>query len=76
MAKTEYKVGETFQFGLETLKRVEGTSCERCMLDSDIWNSFCFHDYHIEHAGPCVMKDRKDQTAVIFIEVEETGKQE
>jgi hypothetical protein len=76
MAKAEYKVGETFQFGLKTLKCVEGTSCKRCMFDSDIWNSFCFHNYHIEYVGPCAMKDRKDQTAVIFIEVEETDKQE
>lgn len=36
MAKAECKVGETFQFGLKTLKCVEGTSCKRCMFDSDM----------------------------------------
>ena len=34
MAKTEYKVGETFQFGLKTLQCVEGEGnyCANCFL--------------------------------------------
>ncbi len=32
MAKTEYKVGETFQFGLKTLKCVEGEWKLLCKL--------------------------------------------
>lgn len=34
MAKTEYKVGETFQFGLKTLKCVdngEEEGCDNCI---------------------------------------------
>lgn len=76
MAKTEYKVGEIFQFGLKTLKCVEGTSCKECMFYLDVWDSFCLHNDHIEYVGPCVKKYRKDRTDVIFIEVEETDKQE
>lgn len=70
MAKTEFEVGETFQFGLKTLKCVEGTSCKRCMFNSDIWGSFCFYNYHIKYVGPCAKEDREDRTGVIFIEVE------
>ena len=76
MAKTEYKVGETFQFGLKTLKCVEGIKCIECAFYNHAWDSFCFNNIHIEYIGSCAKKDREDHTDVIFIEVEETDKQE
>ena len=69
MAKTEYKVGETFQFGLKTLKCVEAEkNCEGCIL-TDIENCN-------EFVGSCYPNTREDHKDVIFIEVEETNKQE
>lgn len=65
MAKTEYKVGETFQFGLKTLKCVHDKiyECENCALRSI--------DNDCEHfVGPCTANSRTDGLAVIFIEVE------
>lgn len=66
MAKTEYKVGETFQFGLKTLKCVHDKiyECENCALRSV--------DNNCEHfVGPCTANSRTDGLAVIFIEGEE-----
>lgn len=66
MAKTEYKVGETFQFGLKTLKCVHDKiyECENCALRSV--------DNNCEHfVGPCTANSRTDGLAVIFIEAEE-----
>ncbi len=68
MAKTGYKVGETFQFGLKTLKCVEaGENREGCILTN---NEDCN-----EFVGSCYPNTREDHEDVIFIEVEETGKQ-
>lgn len=67
MAKTEYKVGETFQFGLKTLKCVEGyDNCVGCAIASLI-------DCH-KFIGECSAHLREDFRDVIFIEVEETDK--
>lgn len=71
MAKKEYKVGETFQFGLKTLKCVEGDRCSECAFSNELWDQFCLNKIHVEYIGPCVKKDREDRTGVIFIEVEE-----
>lgn len=70
MAKTEYKVGETFQFGLKTLKCVEHKSCNcyECALQ-EIYECNYF-------VGECDEFNRTDKKNVIFIEVEETDKQE
>ena len=71
MAKTEYKVGETFQFGLKTLKCVEAENgCYRCALcDIECIDLDAF-------IGTCASIGRSDNNNVIFIEVEETDKQE
>lgn len=66
MAKTEYKVGETFQFGLKTLKCVHDKiyECENCALRS-------MDDDCERFVGPCTANSRTDGLAVIFIEGEE-----
>ena len=71
MANTEYKVDETFQFGLKTLKCVEGDGCSECAFFNEVWDPSCLNKIHVEYVGPCVKKDREDRTDVIFIEVEE-----
>ena len=76
MAKTEYKVGETFQFGLKTLKCVEqdwGT-CDNCFLQLFSENGCGFLNDHV--VGHCSKFFREDDNSVIFIEVEETDKQD
>lgn len=68
MTKTEYKVGETFQFGLKTFKCVEHGYCHECVLQKiDECNYF---------VGECDEFNRTDKKNVTFIEVEETDKQE
>lgn len=73
MTKTEYKVGETFQFGLKTLKCVDNGEEEGC-------DNCIFHDMKCvdldEFTGPCAKGLREDGKRVAFIEVEETDKQE
>nr|DAS27142.1 MAG TPA: hypothetical protein [Caudoviricetes sp.] len=76
MEKTEYKVGETFQFGLKTLKCVEGNGnyCANCFLQQ-FAEYGC--DFLIDYVvGYCSKLLRTDDNDVIFIEVEETDKQE
>lgn len=72
----EYKVGETFQFGLKTLECVEQEwgNCDNCFLQP-------FAEYGCElltdcAVGYCDKLRRSDNKAVAFIEVEETNKQE
>lgn len=69
MAKTEFEVGETFQFGLKTLKCVEAEeNCTGCVIASLMdCNKF---------VGECSPHCREDFRDVIFIEIEETDKQE
>lgn len=76
MAKTEYKVGETFQFGLKTLQCVEGEEnfCANCFLQSFSGDGCGFLNDHM--VGGCSNFFREDKKNVIFIEVEETDKQE
>lgn len=76
MAKTEYKVGETFQFGLKTLKCVERewSTCDNCFLQLFSENRCRFLNDHV--VGHCSKFFREDKKSVIFIEVEETDKQD
>lgn len=76
MAKTEYKVGETFQFGLKTLMCVEqeGIFCANCFLQPFSEDGCGFLTDHV--VGHCNKFFREDNKSVIFIEVEETDKQE
>lgn len=71
MAKTEFEVGETFQFGLKTLKCVEAVEgCYGCALrDIECIDLDAF-------IGTCASIGRSDNKQVIFIEAKETNKQE
>lgn len=66
--KTEFNIGETFKFGLVTLKCVQNDnheSCDGCYLykvDACAYNN--------EYVGPCVASRRKDKENVIFVKVE------
>lgn len=72
----EYKVGETFQFGLKTLECVEqeGNFCANCFLQLFSEDGCEFLNDHV--VGYCSKFFREDKKSVIFIEVEETDKQE
>lgn len=69
MKKKEYKIGETFQFGLKTLKCVEAVEgCYGCALrDIECIDLDTF-------IGTCTSIGRSDNEQVIFIEVKETDK--
>lgn len=68
----EYKVGEVFQFGKKKLKCVLGT-CDKCVM-RHVDSIGC--DVMSDYLGNCKANDRSDNKNVIFIEVEETDKQE
>lgn len=67
MKKTEFKIGETLQLGLLTLKCVKAdytySRCEQCFL------SDCCQCMDI--AGNCRYNNREDKTDVIFKLVED-----
>lgn len=67
MAKKEFKIGETFQFGFVKLKcEVGHNRCDGCALfDIDYCENLC------AFIGECDAKYRKDKTDVIFVKVEE-----
>lgn len=63
--KTEFKVGETFQFGLDILKCVSSTGtqgCDDCFLGP--YNT-------CRHCGDCDRSERSDNQDVIFIKIGE-----
>lgn len=65
----EYKVGEVFQFGMKKLKCVEAVkNCAGCVVASLIDCK--------KFVGECSAHRREDFRDVIFIEIEETDKQE
>lgn len=69
----EYKIGETFQYGLVKLRCIKAPcesrfeSCYRCVFYDD-WNDTCLGDRFV---GECERREREDKTDVIFEEVEE-----
>lgn len=71
MTKDEFKnldIGETFQLGYHKL-RVEETSssCKNCYMN-EIGSCDKFYDYGL--IPECIDRDRKDEKAVIFREIE------
>lgn len=73
MKKTEFAVGETFQFGLKKLKVVEQPPSPRCT--KCLFYGFCepdyFQDYILPLVGECVSYERSDKKNVMFVEVED-----
>ena len=71
MAKTEFKVGETFQLGLIKLrakKTGKGVNpCRRCFISE--LTSDCRVFKHV--IGECIGLKREDRIDVIFVKVEE-----
>lgn len=71
--KTEFKIGETFQYGLAKLKCVKAPcnyqieSCYQCALYYN-WEDMCLGQ---EFVGNCNKREREDKTDVIFVKVEE-----
>lgn len=69
MAKTEFKIGEIFQFGLIKLKCVEYKGihpCEECFFHCK-----CLRALTKILVGCCDKYRREDKTDVIFVKVEE-----
>lgn len=68
--KTEFKIGEEFQFGLIKLKCIKepgnDNPCQGCYFNNN-FGSLC----HLDVAGNCCKLDRTDKTGVIFVEVNE-----
>lgn len=68
MAKKEFKIGEVFQCGLVWLKCKKAfNGCDLCFLCEGI----IFQDDCKVLVGECGKRERKDNTDVIFVEVEE-----
>lgn len=67
MAKTEFKIGETFQCGLTKLRcekaREEGY-CTGCFLEENL-------DCDVRIVGNCAASCREDKQYIIFVKVEE-----
>ena len=67
--KTEFKIGEEFQFGLIKLKcmKEQGNDdpCQGCYFN-DNFEPLC----HSDIVGDCCKLDRKDKTGVIFVRVD------
>lgn len=70
MKKKEFKVGETFQFGLIKLRAVERTyCCKGCyFLDND--DMQCGEEVE-KIVGHCTSSERSDGKSVAFVKVEE-----
>lgn len=67
MAKKEFKIGETFQCGLVTLKCTKNTNaCEGCFFD---YPYGCGKDN--DTIGSCLQEERVDKTSVIFAKVDD-----
>lgn len=60
----EYKIGEVFQFGKKKLKCVKGWRCSDCAM-----NDLEECEPISRFLGACKLKDREDQTGVIFVEL-------
>ena len=66
--KTEYKIGNKFQFGLIKLQCVKAKNkCEGCYLDYTDICSFAISSC----IGNCKSEKRKDKQNVIFTEVKD-----
>ena len=68
MAKTEFKVGETFQLGLVKVRVVKDDvySCSKCIFNG---TKLCGNIYPL--TGSCFSDRREDGQDVIFVKVED-----
>lgn len=68
MAKTEFKVGETFQCGLIKLKCVKMKDCEKCYFED-----YCILGLKQSKSihGECLAEKRFDKKDVVFIKVKD-----
>ena len=69
MAKKEFKVGETFQYGLAKLKVVKAEKVGTCTGCDLVGLEYCTAVQ--EFIGSCYRGDREDKNDVIFVKVEE-----
>lgn len=69
MEKKEFKIGESFQYGLVKLKCVKAKN-EKDACDGCIFKSHDCLDYKV-FAGRCQSYLREDKTDVIFVEVKD-----
>lgn len=70
MKKEEYEIGEVFQCGLVTLKCESSVSnCDKCYFQGF---TNCA-EINRKITGSCIRPERKDNTDVIFVEVDEYG---
>lgn len=68
--KKEFKIGETFQFGLIKLKVVKSTkwnSCEGCYMTNLPGQCKSYYDL----IGKCLRGEREDKTDILFVKVED-----
>lgn len=69
MAKTEFKVGEEFDFGLMKLKvekRTPWDGCCKCVFHN---TKLC--KYIDKYIGSCFDFKRSDKTDIVFVKMEE-----
>ena len=66
----ERKIGETFEFNGKSYVTREGESCEGCAFKDENCNVMT-HTYFL---GKCTASERTDYNSVIFVEVDEEGK--
>lgn len=66
----ERKIGETFEFNGKSYVTREGESCEGCAFKDKNCNVMT-HTYFL---GECTTSERTDCNSVIFVEVDEEGK--
>ena len=66
----ERKIGETFEFKGKSYVTREGESCEGCAFKDENCNVIT----HANFLGECTTSERTDHNSVIFVEVDEEGK--
>lgn len=71
MAKKEFKIGETFQFGFVKLRVEKPDSNDLLLCEKCFFNGGCCIDKIKDAIGNCVWDRREDKTDVIFVKVEE-----
>ena len=67
MAKTEFKIGQTFQCGHVKLKVEKSKSCDKCFFNSTMYEC----ESNLYFMDSCIAKEREDKNDVIFVKVEE-----
>lgn len=71
MAKKEFKIGETFQFGFVKLRVEKPDSNDLLLCEKCFFYCGCCIDKIKDAIGNCAWDRREDKTDVIFVKVEE-----